>query len=204
VRFLLFDVKPWPDAMGRYLDIAASLRPEVDLSGGCEYLDRYRRLAAHDADGGWLLSFQYWQDEKSMVRWRKNITHHQAQEAGRDTVFEDYRVRVGEVLREKTPSKPVVQRAKASVNADTSFVILIESKSDAVDAGTLDPTLRFESIYRPGSFLLLGNTPRYEDALRAFDLAEKHDAVSHVTIGAVDRDYGMFDRSQAPQAFPQH
>lgn len=202
MRFLLFDVKPWPDAMGRYLEIAASLRPELDLSGGCDYLDRYRRLVGSDADHGWLLSFQYWHDETSMVRWRQNMTHHRAQEAGRDTVFEDYRLRVGEVLREKTPSTLAVQRAEAPSDASTSFVAMIESKSDAIDMGTLDPILRFESIYRPGSFLLVGNTTRYADALHVFDLAEKRDAVSHVTIGAVDRDYGLFERAQAPKSFP--
>jgi heme-degrading monooxygenase HmoA len=201
MRFLLFDVKPWPDAVGRYLEIAAALRPQLDQSGGCDHLDRYRRIGATGAEQGWLLSFQYWSDEAAITRWRENAVHHQAQTSGSDTVFEDYRLRVGEVLRNKTPSRPATQIAEPRGNTGASYVVIIESKSAAFDLNPLNPALRFESIYRPGSFLHVGNTAHYDEALHIFSHAETKSDVNHLAIGAVERDYGMFERAQAPKVF---
>jgi heme-degrading monooxygenase HmoA len=199
MRFLLFDVKPWADAMNQYLDIAAALRPELDASGGCEFIDRFKRIVQQPKDEGWMLSFQFWRDEESLVRWRKHAIHHEAQQTGRDTVFEDYHLRVGEVVRSHSSASVVTPLCEPSPNAQ--LVVLIESKSDVFDSSSAANARRFESIYRPGRFLHVLDTDRYDAALDLFEHARASEQVSHASIGSVDRDYGMFERMQAPQAF---
>jgi heme-degrading monooxygenase HmoA len=199
VRFLLFDVKPWPNAMDQYLDIAASLRPELDASGGCEFLDRFRRIPTNAEDEGWLLSFQFWHDEAALVRWRQNMAHQSAQESGRQSVFEDYRLRVGDVIHSQ--SREQSAQASREPSACSNFVVMVETKVSDLDLPQLSHTLRFESIYRPGRFLHVGNTTEYGEANDAFMLALRNDATIHAATGAVERNYGMFERKEAPQYF---
>ena len=45
-----------------------------------------------------MLSLSTWRDEKSVVRWRTQGDHHGVQEKGRFEIFEDYHLRVGEVI----------------------------------------------------------------------------------------------------------
>ena len=52
---------------------------------------------------GWVLSHSTWRDEKSVVRWRTEAEHHVVQEKGRYEIFEDYRLRVGEVISDTDP-----------------------------------------------------------------------------------------------------
>ena len=45
-----------------------------------------------------MLSLSTWRDEKALIRWRTQATHHtQGQERGRFEIFADYHLRVGEV-----------------------------------------------------------------------------------------------------------
>ena len=46
------------------------------------------------------LSHSTWRDEKSVVRWRTVGKHHDTQQRGRDEVFQDYHLRVGESVRD--------------------------------------------------------------------------------------------------------
>ena len=51
-------------------------------------------------------------DEAALTAWRVHAGHHGAQEAGRAQVFEDYRLRVAQVVREESPGKPAWQPKK--------------------------------------------------------------------------------------------
>ena len=75
---LFFEVTPKPGENSRYLEIAASLKPELEASGGVEFLDRFRSLTRPRV----MLSHQLWQDEASLARWRANGRHHGAQTFG--------------------------------------------------------------------------------------------------------------------------
>jgi heme-degrading monooxygenase HmoA len=199
MRFLLFDVKPWYDTLDEYLSIAAALRPELDRSGGCDFIDRFRRIEASGKDGGWILSFQFWRDEASLVRWRSNHIHHNAQQNARDSVFEDYRLRVGEVVFSQTPleSKHHVDNAPEG----GKFVVMIETDSNALALPQLSDIQCFESLYRPGKFLHVGTTESRAVATSTIEQARPIATPSHSAIGLVERDYGMFERDQAPQIF---
>ncbi|KXL48466.1 hypothetical protein M433DRAFT_147776 [Acidomyces richmondensis BFW] len=77
-----------------YLDIAKHLKPELEQIGGFFGNIRYKSLTRPR----WLLSLSDWVDEKALIRWRTHLKHHEAQEKGREEVFEDYHLRVGEVF----------------------------------------------------------------------------------------------------------
>jgi heme-degrading monooxygenase HmoA len=93
---VIFEVWPADGRRQTYLDIAASLKPELERIDGFLGIERFQSLA----DDKKLLSLSFWRDEAAVQAWR-NIEHHrQAQKAGREGVFRDYRLRVASVLRD--------------------------------------------------------------------------------------------------------
>jgi heme-degrading monooxygenase HmoA len=93
---VIFEVEPAPGRVEEYLDIAARLRPELEKIDGFLSIERFRSLSQE----GKILSLSFWRDEEAVRRWREHDRHHQAQLAGRDHVFRDYRLRVAAVLRD--------------------------------------------------------------------------------------------------------
>ncbi|KAL8386825.1 hypothetical protein RB599_002129 [Gaeumannomyces hyphopodioides] len=91
---VLFETKPSPAHQSTYMSIAASLKPSLSLVDGFLSNVRYRSLTRP----GWLLSLSTWESERALVRWRATKTHHGAQARARDGVMEDYHLRVGQVL----------------------------------------------------------------------------------------------------------
>lgn len=195
---VLFEVLPASGQMERYLDIAAALRPRLDASGGCLFIDRFRSQRRP----GWLLSYQVWADEASLARWRVNESHHEAQTLGRSAVFDDYRLRVAQIVRDEVPGKPAWQAQRLNIYNDPArraprFLMVLEA--DRREAA--GQTLEFESIYRPGQFAGLVDVQSYAQAL---DEAEqcRVDSSLRIRIAEVERDYGRTDRGEAPTYYP--
>jgi len=93
---VIFEVWPADGRKQAYLDIAASLKPELEKIDGFLSIERFQSLV----DDTKLLSLSFWRDEAAVKAWR-NVEHHrQAQHAGRSGVFRDYRLRVASVLRD--------------------------------------------------------------------------------------------------------
>ena len=93
---VIFEVEPHEGAAQRYLDIAASLRPELEAIDGFISVERFESLTRP----GRYLSLSFWRDEAAVRAWRSQEHHRAAQQAGRSTVFADYRLRVAAVLRD--------------------------------------------------------------------------------------------------------
>lgn len=93
---VLFEAWPNEGAQADYLSIAAELRPELEKIDGFISIERFQSLA----DPHKLLSLSYWRDEGAIARWRRFERHREAQRAGRERVFRDYRLRVAAVLRD--------------------------------------------------------------------------------------------------------
>lgn len=93
---VIFEVVPAPGAKQVYLDLAASLRPELEKIDGFISIERFASLS----NEGKILSFSIWRDEESVQRWRQFEGHRLAQARGRDGVFTDYRLRVASVVRD--------------------------------------------------------------------------------------------------------
>ena len=93
---VIFEVIPAPGERQRYLDTAASLRPQLDAVDGFISIERFESLA----QPGKILSLSFWRDEQAVTRWREFGPHRAAQRAGREGVFADYRLRVAGVVRD--------------------------------------------------------------------------------------------------------
>lgn len=93
---IIFEVRPKPGRMKDYLDLAAMLRPELEKIDGFVSVERFSSLS----DQGKLLSVSFWRDEEAIRAWRTHEQHRLAQMRGRTDVFEDYRIRVVEVVRD--------------------------------------------------------------------------------------------------------
>lgn len=93
---VIFEVWPASGRRGDYLDIAASLRGELDGVDGFLSIERFESLS----EPGKLLSLSFWRDEAAVSAWRARSTHRSAQAEGRRGVFADYRLRVAHVARD--------------------------------------------------------------------------------------------------------
>ena len=93
---VIFEVVPAPGRKDAYLAMAASLRSHLEQMDGFVSVERFQSLT----DPGKLLSLSFWRDEDAVRRWRALEEHRQAQHAGRERMFADYRLRVAAVLRD--------------------------------------------------------------------------------------------------------
>ena len=93
---VIFEVTPAPGHTQEYLDLAASLRPELEKIDGFISIERYASLV----NEGKIVSLSFWRDEAALEQWRNVERHRIAQARGRATVFADYRLRVASVVRD--------------------------------------------------------------------------------------------------------
>lgn len=93
---VIFEVFPAPGRKQEYLDIASSLRPELDNIDGFISIERFASLTNERK----ILSLSFWRDEEAVQQWRRLESHRLAQSRGRDGVFADYRLRVVGVMRD--------------------------------------------------------------------------------------------------------
>src|SRR3954468_18927014 len=94
---VIFEV--WPDGDGGkrdYLGLAAALRSDLTAMDGFISIERFESLS----EPGKLLSLSFWRDDKAIEAWRNVELHRSAQGKGRAYIFQDYRLRVGIVIRD--------------------------------------------------------------------------------------------------------
>jgi len=215
---VIFEVRPRAEQWDAYLGSAKMLRPELEQVEGFVDNIRYRSLTRE----GWILSLSGWRDEKAVVRWRTKMRHHQMQEKGRSEILVDYHLRVGEVTRDtRLPESYALheQRLDETEVGEGTTVTLIdagrptgwvkEAKPDhaaewlglAPGAAGLVGWDVFDAVLTPGDVILLMSW-RDHTAAEAFEggIALKDGA--RLRRVRVVRDYGMFDRREAPQYYP--
>jgi heme-degrading monooxygenase HmoA len=93
---VIFEVRPRAGQRAAYLEMAAALRPALARIDGFISIERFESLS----EPGKMLSLSFWRDETAVRQWREHAEHRAAQRAGRDTVFEDYRLRIATVVRD--------------------------------------------------------------------------------------------------------
>lgn len=215
---VIFEVHPKPEQWNAYLDNAKMLRPELEQVDGFIDNIRYKSLTRE----GWILSLSGWRDEKSVVRWRTAARHHMVQEKGRTEILLDYHLRVGQVTRDtKVPSGQVIaeQRLDETETGEGTTVTFIEaprgaevndkaSPSDIAASLGLDPSATglvawdiYDAVLAPGDLILMMVWKTKANAA-AFDKSVKLAEGRRLRHVRVVRDYGMFDRREAPQYYP--
>jgi heme-degrading monooxygenase HmoA len=198
---VIFELQPKKTRWDDYLALAKALKPKLEAMDG--FIDN-ERFASRRTEGR-LLSLSIWRDEKSVVRWRSHGEHHGVQEKGRFEVFEDYHLRVGEVIADNEPPQGLraeATRLDATESGEATLVTITEGTEMSFGLDPVTPSLVdhevFESIYNKGKLLLLASWRDAAAAERFTPPARlRHRAVRII------RDYGMFDRREAPQFYPE-
>ena len=98
---VIFEVRPEKEKFELYLDLANALNPTLEGVDG--FIDNERFESTRRP--GWIFSHSTWRDEKSVVRWRTVAKQHETQQRGRDEVFQDYHLRVGEIVLDTAPPR---------------------------------------------------------------------------------------------------
>jgi len=93
---VIFEVWPKPEHRQRYLDEAVAMREAVQTIDGFVSVERFESLT----EPGKILSLSVFEDESALDAWRRMPAHRKAQALGRKSYFENYRLRVTQVLRE--------------------------------------------------------------------------------------------------------
>jgi heme-degrading monooxygenase HmoA len=216
---VIFEVFPHQGKKDDYLEQAKFLKPIIETIDG--FIDNERFESRRKS--GWVLSHSTWRDEKSVVRWRTEGEHHAVQEKGRFEIFQDYRLRVGEATFDTDPPKQAPIRelrldetevgpgkfvtfteitpAKDASFATQTDLLPAHFGLDLKDGSVIDYDI-YDSIYNPGKLALLIG---WKDAQAASRWSPKTiegvEKLRHRRIRVV-RDYGQFDRREAPQFYP--
>lgn len=93
---VIFEVEPKPGKAQEYLDIAATLRPELDQIDGFISIERFESVY----HPGKFVSLSFWRDEDAIRAWGAHVGHQSAQQKCRSEFFKDYRIRVSAVMRD--------------------------------------------------------------------------------------------------------
>ena len=213
---VIFEVTPKRERFDEYLDLARLLKPDLENIQGFIDNERFESKSTE----GLVLSISIWADEKAVIRWRTFALHHEVQKKGRSAIFENYHLRVGGIamdtnippghaLREENFDETEVGRAKVVTISEA----VAEGQTSGQERlnrlpvpepgsnGVVDKQV-FESIYNPGKFLLLVS---WQDSAAAVTWERRGIAsaagMRYRRVHIV-RDYGMFDRREAPQYYP--
>jgi heme-degrading monooxygenase HmoA len=214
---VIFEVFPNKENLDDYLNSAEMLRPGLEKIDGVVDNIRYKSFTRE----GWILSLSNWRDEKSVVRWRTHGRHHKAQQKGRDETFADYHLRVGQITADnQLPSGYVLteQRLDETEVGEGTAVTLINTSRPAQWKRTnnpydcaewlgLNPWAAdstswdiFEAVLTPGDLILLIS---WKDAAaaQAYEDASAPNDKARIRRVRIIRDYGKYDRREAPQYF---
>ena len=93
---VIFEVWPREGKAPEYFDRAAELRAHLETMDGFLSIERFESVS----EPGKFLSLSFWRDEDAVAAWRSLAEHREAQAAGRDGLFRDYRIRVAAVTRD--------------------------------------------------------------------------------------------------------
>jgi heme-degrading monooxygenase HmoA len=93
---VIFEAIPAEGKWNGYLDMAATLRPELNKIEGFISIERFQSITNPEK----VLSLSFWKDEESVTQWRNVELHRDAQTKGRNSIFSDYRLRVASVVRD--------------------------------------------------------------------------------------------------------
>jgi heme-degrading monooxygenase HmoA len=216
---VIFEVLPNEGRLGEYLELANDLRPILEKMDGFLDVERYESRKRP----GWVLSQSTWRDEKSMVRWRTQRDHYFVQSKGRFEIFADYHLRIGEIFADTDPPENVsvveqrLDETEVGVAKIVTFTEATPAKNDAfarperlpahlgldVASAAIAEHDVFESIYNPGKLALLTSW-KDADSAKAWSPAKIPgvEKLRHRAIRIV-RDYGRFDRREAPQYYAE-
>ncbi len=198
MQALLFEMKPRDGHEEHYFRHAAKLRPLLMKQEGLIFIERFKSMTRP----GVILSHSLWRDEAAIAKWRTDGEHHKSQAAGRHKHFEDYRIRISHVLQYFEPGDQLKEWSTDGAYSDPAasasrFMTIVRAKEKPFSGeGEV-----FESVTEAASFLCVEDVASEEDGCSNIRDAQGDDAVLSATLSRVSRDYGMYERAEAPQYF---
>jgi heme-degrading monooxygenase HmoA len=187
VQAVFFDVLPKEGLVDTYFNLALGLRPIVEKNPGFIAVERFENLQK----SGWYLSFSQWRDELALSQWRCQPDHYGAQVCGRSLVLQDYRLRVA-TQQNDTPNLTRAAAGEQLAILIGDFMAIKVALLAAVGKyeagqlfrGVIDPQRGMGMVNQISTQLEFAPSAQFE--IRYFEVC---------------RDYGMFDRVEAPQQF---
>jgi hypothetical protein len=156
------------------------------------------------------------------VRWRTRVRHHEVQDRARREVFLDYHLRVGQLTKDtRLPAGYALQEQRldeTEVGAGTTAMLIDARRPSAwVGKTTPDEVAKwlgldahaaglaswdvFDAVLTPGDVILLLTWRDHADA-ETFEGTVALPEGARLRRIRVIRDYGMYDRREAPQYYP--
>jgi len=209
---VIFVVQPKRERWDDYLAVAGSLRPELEKIDGFVANERFTSRRRE----GRVLSLSIWRDEKAVIRWRTLADHHAAQARGRSEIFEDYHLRVGEIVADSRLQEGRSLSQQRFDETETGIAKLVTITEGAggeaapadlaaewalPNGGTegLVDNETFAGINDPDKLLLLVSWR--DAAANSWRPERRRPGLRHRAVRVI-RDYGMHDRREAPQYYP--
>ncbi|EJD6331178.1 antibiotic biosynthesis monooxygenase family protein [Proteus mirabilis] len=88
---VIFEVQIATSKQGQYLSLASQLRPLLNNIDGFSF----QSLATE----GKLLSLSWWKNEDAILQWKNNILHSKAQQEGKKSIFDFYKISIVKLER---------------------------------------------------------------------------------------------------------
>ena len=193
---LFFEVSPHQGHSKHYFSYVEKLKPELAKHSGLVWLNRYQSLS----DDCSLLSYQLWENEKSIENWRNNKMHRLAQEAGINVHFKNYRIRVGERVSFWPQGKKI--KLDTQLPAKSKSLLLCVQSEAAIPQDSFAKLCSFESVY-----CQLSGSNKFVTLVRPNDLFCAKTVVPlmisylafKIDLFLIGRDYSMVRSDQVSQ-----
>lgn len=190
---LFFEVLPKPGHEDHYFRHVGMLKPVLAEHIGMTWLDRFKSLSRDRL----ILSHQLWVDDAAIIGWREDQQHQGSQKAGRYRHFENYRIRIAELflrVEQGNPAEPI----EPGSDATGSYIVAGHSKGKPLEGFEEN----FASVNIDGAFVGLSSVANETDARNLVNQMSNDQSMTWGFAARMIRDYGMFERDQAPQDFP--
>lgn len=93
---VIFEFTPAEGRFPEYMQLVETLKADLAKAEGFISLERFESITTR----GKFISLQFWRDEESVRKWRNLQKHRAAQKAGRERIFDSYRLRIATVIRD--------------------------------------------------------------------------------------------------------
>lgn len=214
---VMFELTPVPERLTEYSATLRAMRSQVQQIPGFISTERF----ASRAPAGKFLVISYWKDERAIATYRANHLHHTTQVKARSEMLLDYRLTVGRVISEGAEvvaaekfGDPAPRRylavgagpAGRFIRPPTTLLGGMNQAARGVGGGAggvgaagtgVVPWVWYDSMYEPGKAMATVETT-FEQASGVLSELRLGGA-REMRVIAVSRDYGMFDRDDAPQ-----
>lgn len=110
---VLFEAIIEPQNVEPFMGVAGGLRNKLEAVDGFISVENFKSLTEENK----FVNISFWKDETSVEKWRNTMEHRQGQKQGHDTIFNGYRLRVGNIIRDYTSDK----RTEAPIDSNDYF-----------------------------------------------------------------------------------